>query len=286
MMNLTTELIIILELLAVLVIVSLISIVLFKDKKHEVNELKDINQALLAQLDQMQTLVDDKNASQDQVVEKFQDLDDELDSQMNATLDNANASLGDMERLILENRAVITDLDYYLNESEPDIKSAKVEIKKLKDLLASTEKEILNQKDQLNHSKTDVKTLKEKMRELSKKILTMNSLEVSEGRLKRDKSRLIDKMAELKEKYESQKIVARNLEDELKTSFRAGEVQAMKEELKDSEETLKRTMIEKAFIEQHFLELANNSDPDELDRELKRVKREMRQLEKGILDKV
>lgn len=284
-MNLTTELIIILELLAVLVIVSLISIVLFKDKKHEVNELKDINQALLAQLDQMQTLVDDKNASQDQVVEKFQDLDDELDSQMNATLDNANASLGDMERLILENRAVITDLDYYLNESEPDIKSAKVDIKKLKDLLASTEKEILNQKDQLNHSKTDVKTLKEKMRDLSKKILTMNSLEVSEGRLKRDKSRLMDKMAELKEKYESQKIMARNLEDELKTSFRAGEVQAMKEELKDSEETLKRTMIEKAFIEQHFLELANNSDPDELDRELKRVKREMRQLEQGILDK-
>ena len=78
--------------------------------------------------------------------------------------------------------------------------------------------------------------------------------------------------------------MARNLEDELKTSFRAGEVQAMKEELKDSEETLKRTMIEKAFIEQHFLELANNSDPVELDRELKRVKREMRQLEKGILD--
>lgn len=284
-MNLTTELIIILELLAVLVIVSLISIVLFKDKKHEVNELKDINQALLAQLDQMQTLVDDKNASQDQVVEKFQDLDDELDSQMNATLDNANASLGDMERLILENRAVITDLDYYLNESEPDIKSAKVDIKKLKDLLASTEKEILNQKDQLNHSKTDVKTLKEKMRDLSKKILTMNSLEVSEGRLKRDKSRLMDKMAELKEKYENQKIMARNLEDELKTSFRAGEVQAMKEELKESEETLKRTMIEKAFIEQHFLELANNSDPVELDRELKRVKREMRQLEQGILDK-
>lgn len=284
-MNLTTELIIILELLAVLVIVSLISIVLFKDKKHEVNELKDINQALLAQLDQMQTLVDDKNASQDQVVEKFQDLDDELDSQMNATLDNANASLGDMERLILENRAVITDLDYYLNESEPNIKSAKVDIKKLKDLLASTEKEILNQKDQLNHSKTDVKTLKEKMRDLSKKILTMNSLEVSEGRLKRDKSRLMDKMAELKEKYENQKIMARNLEDELKTSFRAGEVQAMKEELKESEETLKRTMIEKAFIEQHFLELANNSDPVELDRELKRVKREMRQLEQGILDK-
>lgn len=283
-MDLSTELIIILELIAVLVIVSLISIVLFRDKKHEVSELKDINQALLAQLDQMQSLLDDKNASQDQVVEKFQDLDDELDAQMHDTLDNANASLGDMERLILENRAVITDLDYFLNESEPDVKSAKSEIKKLKDLLASTEKEILNQKDQLNHSKTDVKSLKEKMRALSKKILTMNSLEVSEGRLKRDKSRLMDKMAELKEKYESQKIVSRNLEDELKTSFKAGEVQAMREELKDSEETLKRTMIEKAFIEQHFLELANNSDPVELDRELKRVKREMRQLEKGILD--
>jgi hypothetical protein len=34
----------------------------------------------------------------------------------------------------------------------------------------------------------------------------------------------------------------------------------------------------------HYLELLNNSDQEEIDSELKRVKREMRQLDKGIQD--
>ena len=280
----STELIIILELLAVLVIVLLVSVVLWRDKSHEIVELREVNEALMAQLEQMQGVIDGKNENHEQVAEKFQDLDDELDTQVTSTLDNANANLGDMERLVLEHRGVLTELDYFLNQSDPDVTSAKQEIDKLKNLLGTTEKEIFNQKDRLTSSESNVKKLKGKMRELSKQILTMNSLEISEGRLKRDKTRLMDRMTELEDKYESQKIIARNLENELKTSFKAGEVQAMKEELKQSEEALKRTMVEKAFIEQHFLELANNSDPEELDKELKRVKREMRQLEKGILD--
>lgn len=280
----STELIIILELLAVLVIVLLVSVVLWRDKSHEVRELREVNEALIAQLEQMQAVIDGKNKSHEDVAEKFQDLDDELDTQVTSTLDTANTNLGQMERLVLEHRGVLTELDYFLNQTEPDVSSARQEIDKLKTLLGVTEKEIYSQKELLTNSESNVKSLKGKMRELSKQILTMNSLEISEGRLKRDKTRLMDRMTELEDKYESQKIIARNLENELKTSFKAGEVQAMKEELAQSEETLKRTMVEKAFIEQHFLELANNADPAELDKELKRVKREMRQLEKGILD--
>ena len=280
----STELIIILELLAVLVIVLLVSVVLWRDKSHEVIELREVNEALIAQLEQMQAVIDGKNKSHEDVAEKFQDLDDELDTQVTSTLDSANTNLGQMERLVLEHRGVLTELDYFLNQTDPDVSSARQEIDKLKALLGVTEKEIYSQKELLTHSESNVKSLKDKMRELSKQILTMNSLEISEGRLKRDKTRLMDRMTELEDKYESQKIIARNLENELKTSFKAGEVQAMKEELKHSEETLKRTMVEKALIEQHFLELANNADPAELDKELKRVKREMRQLEKGILD--
>lgn len=280
----STELIIILELLAVLVIVLLVSVVLWRDKSHEVRELREVNEALIAQLEQMQAVIDGKNKSHEDVAEKFQDLDDELDTQVTSTLDTANTNLGQMERLVLEHRGVLTELDYFLNQTEPDVSSARQEIDKLKTLLGVTEKEIYSQKELLTNSESNVKSLKGKMRELSKQILTMNSLEISEGRLKRDKTRLMDRMTELEDKYESQKIISRNLENELKTSFKAGEVQAMKEELAQSEETLKRTMVEKAFIEQHFLELANNADPAELDKELKRVKREMRQLEKGILD--
>jgi len=271
----STELIIILELIAVLVIVLLVSVVVW---------LREVNQALMSQLEQMQGVLDGKNETHEKVAESFQDLDDELDEQVTTTLDNANANLGDMEKLVIEHRGILTELDGFLSQSDPDVGSARLEIDKLKALLATTEKGILEYKARLNKSETSVKSLKGNMRELSKQILTMNSLEVSEGRLKRDKTRLMDRMSKLEDKYENEKVLAKNLENELKTSFKAGEVQAMKDDLRNTEEQLKRTMIEKAFIEQHFLELANNADPEELDRELKRVKREMRQLEKGILD--
>lgn len=280
----STELIIILELIAVLVIVLLVSVVVWRDKTSEAAELREVNQALMSQLEQMQGVLDGKNETHEKVAESFQDLDDELDEQVTTTLDNANANLGDMEKLVIEHRGILTELDGFLNQSEPDVNNARLEIDKLKALLATTEKGILEYKARLSKSETSVKSLKGNMRELSKQILTMNSLEVSEGRLKRDKTRLMDRMSKLEDKYENEKILSKNLEKELKTSFKAGEVQAMKDDLTNTEEQLKRTMIEKAFIEQHFLELANNADPEELDRELKRVKREMRQLEKGILD--
>lgn len=280
----STEFIIILELVAVQVIVLLISVVLLRDKTVESKEIREVNQALIEQLDQMQAILDGKKENQEKVAESFEDLGDALDEQIDHAMDDANNNIGDMERLVLQHRSILQDLDVSLNSAEPDINSAKSEIKKLKTLLATTEKEIIGQKNKLHRSESDVKSLKTKMRDLSKQILTLNSLEVSEGRLKKDKSRLMDRMEALKEKYDSQKIIARNLENELKTSFKAGEVQAMRDDLRETEETLKRTMIEKAFVEQHFLELANGADAEELDRELKRVKREMRQLEKGILE--
>jgi chromosome segregation ATPase len=277
----STELIIIFELVAVLVIVLLVSVVLWRDKSSEVGELSEVNQALMTQLEQMQAVLDGKKTNQELVLEKFQALDDELDEQVNATLDSASANLGDMERLVLEHKSVLTELEYFLNESDPDIKNAKLEIQKLKNLLVKTEKEIVGNKKDLSSSEIKVKTLKEKMRDLSKQIITLNTLEASEGRLKRDKTRLMGRMDDLKEKHEIQKVITRNLENELKTSFKAGEVQAMRDDLRRTEETLNRTMIEKAFIEKHFLELVNDANPEEIDREIKRVDREMRQLQEG-----
>jgi ribosomal protein S20 len=95
---------------------------------------------------------------------------------------------------------------------------------------------------------------------------------------------LAGRIDEIKVKYNNQKILVRNLRNKLKTSFKASEVEVMKYDLKNTEEELKRTIIERSFIEQHFLELVNNDDPEELNRELKRVHREIKQLEKSILD--
>jgi chromosome segregation ATPase len=280
----STELIIILELVAVLVIILLISVVVWRDKSSEIAELREVNQALIVQLEQMQSILDAKKDNQESVNEKFRDLEDELDEQINDNLGESDISLGNMERILNEQKETLTGLDNLLKQPEPDVEASKLEIIKLLKQLSNNEDLLASNRLDLKNSAEKVKGLKQKMRDLSKEIISLNTLEASENRLKRDKTRLAGRIDEIKEKYENQKIIARNLKNELKTSFKASEVEAMKNDLKNTEEQLRRTIIEKTFIEQHYLELANNDDPEELNRELKRVHREIKQLEKSILD--
>lgn len=280
----STELIIILELVAVLVIILLISVVVWRDKSSEIAELREVNQALIIQLEQMQSILDAKKDNQESVNEKFRDLEDEIDEQINDNLCESDISLGNMERILNEHKDTLTGLDNLLNQPEPDLEASRLEIIKLLEQLSKTEDQLASNRLELKKSATNVKTLKQKMRDLSKDIISLNTLEASEDRLKRDKTRLADRIDEMKEKYDNQKIIARNLENELKTSFKASEVEIMRNDLKNTEEQLRRTIIEKSFIEQHYLELVNNDDPEELNRELKRVHREIKQLEKSILD--
>jgi chromosome segregation ATPase len=280
----STELIIILELVAVLVIILLISVVVWRDKSSEIAELREVNQALIVQLEQMQSILDAKKDNQESVNEKFRDLEDELDEQINDNLGESDISLGNMERILNEQKETLTGLDNLLKQPEPDVEASKLEIIKLLKQLSNNEDLLASNRLDLKNSAEKVKGLKQKMRDLSKEIISLNTLEASENRLKRDKTRLAGRIDEIKEKYENQKIIARNLKNELKTSFKASEVEAMKNDLKNTEEQLRRTIIEKTFFEQHYLELANNDDPEELNRELKRVHREIKQLEKSILD--
>jgi chromosome segregation ATPase len=280
----STELIIILELIAVLVIILMISVVVWRDNTSEVAELSEVNQALIAQVEQMESILDAKKHNQGSVTEKFRDLEDELDEQINDNFAESDMSLGNMERMLNEHKDTLSGLDNLLNQPDPDVEASKLKIIKLLKQLSKNEGQLVSNRLELKNSATKVKGLKQKMRDLSKEIISLNTLEVSESRLKRDKIRLADRIDEIKEKYDNQKIIARNLKNELKTSFKASEVEAMKNDLKNTEEQLRRTIIEKSFIEQHYLELANNDDPEDLNRELKRVHREIKQLEKSILD--
>ncbi|NVK36625.1 MAG: hypothetical protein HWE18_01755 [Gammaproteobacteria bacterium] len=279
-----TEMLIIIHLAMVLLTVTVLSIAVWRKKSEEINELDDVNQALLSQIEELQALNDDRSVLQEQVSEDFQDLDDTVEVEFNENLEYTQENINELTELVKENQHLIQETEGFLKDKQPDIEAALQELIKLKALLNTAEKSIDKHKKKFKKSEENSKELKAKVRTLSKKILTLGSLEVSEGRLKKDKTRLMERIAQLKDKYESQKVIEKNLKNELKTSFRASEVQAMRENLKQTEEKLKQTMIEKAFIEQHFLELAHDQDPAELDKELKRVKRELKQLEKGIID--
>jgi len=280
----TTELLIILELVLVIIALIVLGVAIWRAQSKHIKELEELNQALVGQMDDIQEVLDEKKATQETMTQEFEELGEAVDIQVNNTLDYANANISDMSRLVMEHMKLLNDTDYFLSQGKPDIESARKEIEKLKGLLGITEKTIVENKTKLKDAEGNIKKMKAKMRDLSKQIQTLNSLEVSESRLKRDKTRLLERIEKLKDKHDSQKVIERNLQNELKTSYRASEVNAMREELKNTEDQLRRTMVEKLFIEQHFLELASQEDPEKISHELKRVKREMKQLEKGFLD--
>lgn len=280
----TTEYLIIIELVIVIIGIIVLSVAIWRTQKKHIADLEEVNQALITQINDAQSIMDEKIATQEAISQEFEDLGDAVDIQVNNTLDYANNNISDMSRLVMEHMKVLNDADFFLSQGKPDISSAKKELERLKGLLGITEKSILDNKNKLKKSEENIQTMKAKMRELSKQIQTLNSLEVSESRLKRDKTRLMERISEMKDHHNSQKVIERNLKNELKTSYRASEVQAMRDELKQTEEKLQQTLVEKSFIERHFLELAAQEDPEKLNNELNRVKREMKQLEKGILD--
>ncbi len=191
-----------------------------------------------------------------------------------------------MEYMLKKQDALVEDLQAKLDSPfELDKPYLEKELKTLKKSLENSQRKTQNQKNELTTAKRNLKSLREKVRDLSKKVLSMSSLEIREKRLLRDKMKLKEKFDEVKSKYENKLISNKKLELELRTSFRAEEVQAIKDELKTSEEALARAMSEKQFIEQEYLSLDKNSlSHQELTMELERATREIKLLESTVVD--
>ena len=279
----TTEHIIILELVTVLVMLSMISFVLWRDKNRVISELSEVNEALIEQIEALEAHTGEHKMAYLAASKGFESIEEDLEAHLNQVLAGDEGNWGDMEELLDQQDKVVSELR---NGAEQWANSNIIkELDTLSRLLEESKKKVASQKVELAEHKIKTKELKIKIRELSKKALSIKGLEVRERRLIRDKKRIIAKFNEIKDKYEGQRAITRNLEKELKTSFRAEEVKAMRGELKDNEDALKRALAEKDFIEQHFLELDENSDEEALLlSKLDRAKREIQLLEKTVLD--
>ncbi len=279
----TTEHIIILELVTVLVMLSMISFVLWRDKNRVISELTEVNEALIEQVEALEAHTGEHKMAYLAASKGFESIEEDLDAHLNQVLTGNEDNWGDMEELLDQQDRVVAELrngaDQWAN------KNILKELDVLTKLLEESKKKVTSQKVELAGHKIKTKELKVKIRELSKKALSIKDLEARESRLIRDKKRIVAKFNEIKDKYEGQRTINRNLEKELKTSFRAEEVKAMRGELRDNEDALKRALAEKNFIEQHFLELDENSDGETLLlSRLDRAKREIELLEKTVLE--
>jgi hypothetical protein len=279
----TTEHMIILELVTVLVMVTMISLVLWRDKARVIAELSEVNDALIEQIEALESHSTEHKMAYLSASKGFESVEADIEDHLKQVLSSHEEDWSDMEALLEEQDKVVSSLregaDQWAN------KNILKELDTLTKLLEESKKKVASQKIEIASHNVKTKEMKVKIRELTKKALSIEGLEIRERRLVRDKKRIVAKFNEIKDKYEGQRAITRNLEKELKTSFRAEEVKAMRGELKENEDALKRALAEKNFIEQHFLELDENSDEEALLlSRLDRAKREIEMLEKTVLD--
>jgi len=278
------EYILILELASVIVIITVIALIIWRDKKNEILALKDINDELLVQVASLQSHIEALNGQLVQVQGETILIEAEMEDALTDDEVAFESGWAEMEQLAESQKSHVLKLSEELQNQTLDLKTMESELALLKKSLEKSERRIRVQKKELDTSKNNLKEAKDKLKHVSQKVLSMGGLEISERRLKKDKDRLQGKIDDLKKKFEDQKIISKKLEDELRVSYRASEVQEMKDELRSIEEKLKRVSTEKAFIETHFQALVEQGDPDDLRKELERAHREIQLLEQTVLE--
>jgi len=282
----TTEYMIILELITVLIIIVLVSVVLWRDKNSIIIKLTLINEALLEQIEALQAQINEHKEAETSISKGFNEVSDDIDQCLSHVLEDSEQNWMQMEYLLGQQDSMVNDLQSQLESpNELDMKHLERELKALKKLLETSKRKVLIQKNEIKTSKRNIKNLKQKVADLSKRVLNMSGLEIREKRLLRDKAKLKEKFEEVKRKYENKLISNRKQELELKTSFRAEEVQAIKDDLKNSEDTLRRALNEKKFLEQEYLSLDKTTlSQEELTMKLERAHREIELLENTVID--
>jgi len=277
---------VILELITVLIVMAFISVVVWRDKNSLIIELTLINEGLLEQINALESQINEHVEAETVISKGFEEVSGDIDQCLSHVLDDSEENWMQMEYLLDKQDTIVSDLQEKLDSPlELDTKYLQKELKTLKKSLEKSQRKTLVQQNELKTAKRNINTLKEKVSKLSRRVLSMSGLEIREKRLLRDKAKLKDKFDDVKSKYETKLLSNKNLELELRTSFRAEEVQAIKDELKSSEEALGRALTEKQFLEQEYLSLdKTNLSQEALAVKLERAVREIELLENTVVD--
>ncbi len=240
----------------------------------------------MSQIEALESHINEHKQAEATISKGFSEVSNDIDDCLSHVLDDSQENWMEMEYLVGKQDMLVAEIQGKIDSASDFDKSVlETDLKALRNLFSKSERKVLVQKNEINTAKRNVKNLKAKVADLSKKVLSMSGLEIREKRLLRERTKLKEKFEEVKNKYENQRIVARKLENQLKTSFRAEEVQAIRDELKRSEDELKRVNTEKTFIEQHFISLEKDtSTNDDLIDRLDRACREIELLENTVMD--
>lgn len=282
-----TQTLVIIELSAVMLVILVVAIVMMQDKCRQIKELYEVNEALLQQIQELQELIGEHQAGEQAVAEDVANLSQQVHEEVTEVIQSDREdwqAIANLSNDQLDSLKEIDGLTDDLNNQE-NLDALKKEIKTLEKLLKKSQETAEKHEQALKKSKDTADEMKSKVRELTKKSSKLRSLENKEQRLLRDQERLKERLSKMRDKYETESVIAKNLRNELKTSFRADEVKAIKEQLKETENKLSQAITEKQFIETHFVSLDEIArDRELLEDELNRARREIQTLERSIIE--
>jgi len=274
------SLIVIAQLSILLVAAVAMLILQWKSRRREITDLLEQNKTLMLLVEDQQSHNELHSNQEQSLVRQLTEAEQDLNQQIVA---QENPAAKELEHLQEHFQSEKERLVAYLKEGELDRTQLQQMVESLTRKLERAGEIITQHQLTQRQQKELSKTLKNKLSSLSADLIKLKSLGVTRDRLERDKTRLKERLEQLDKKYQEERLLTQNLQQELKTSFRASEVAAMRDELKNTEELLQRTLAEKEFIERHFLEIAEEG-PEHLQQELERKKREIALLEIAVLE--
>lgn len=249
-------------------------------KKQEILALLEQIDSLMGLLAEQQSHNSDREQQEQQLLQQVTEAEQQLTTE---TFNPSAVIQQELDHLQTHFETEKHALLAMLKEGDLDQKTLQRELEGLIEKHERAKEIIENFRTNQRQLRHESNQLKLKLRSISGDLTRLNSLRVSRDRLERDQRQLSARMKVLEEDYRNEQLLTQNLKKELSTRFRAEDMDMLHQELKQAEDQLQRTLAEKEFIEHHFLALSEQ-EPEMMQEELERKRREIALLENVILE--
>lgn len=279
--------IILLEIGFALLTVIVVIIVLLRVRQQEIAQLEVINEQLLGQIAALHEHNDNRKEAEQDAAGELQHAMECLD----AGWDGQHRQTDEDMQLLAEQmaeHAKQVDVAMLLAEKDGVNEELRLQIRVMQTSLTKGKNQFEKTRKELDRAKTNLTDLRNRMKEAGRKLQKLSVLENKEGRLQRDREHLKKRLDAMRAKHSEQSGIIKTLRKELNKSTavdNSAELENLRQELEQSEQALQRALLEKQFIESHFISLDEIAqDSDRMRAELDRAKREIQTLEKSVLE--
>lgn len=279
--------IVLLEVGFALLTVIVVMFVVLRDRKQEIAQLQALNEQLLAQA----AALHEHNENRKQVeVDAAGELElamEHLDSGWDGQHRQTDEDIQLLAEHMEEHKKQV-DVAMLLAEKDGVNEELRLQIRVMQTSLTKGKNQFDKTRKELERAKTNLTDLRNRMKEAGRKLQKLSVLENKEGRLQRDREQLKKRLDAMRAKHSEQSGIIKTLRKELNKNIQpdnSAELENLRSELEKSEQALQRALLEKKFIESHFISLDEIAqDSDRMREELDRAKREIQTLEKSVLE--